>query len=275
MFNFQEWLHNRDKNFHNEVYDVPFDPAMTAGRGGNPVFSRYTGPDETPLPKWMADKGYTSTVTPAWYTPSFEVKEVTSDGSVVISYTDMLKRDLEDQIELKRGTGRNVARIGGEQLLQKNDPNDPRELGSMVSKNAVIFLHDKFGQLKGLLNFYLLRQGYEKAKVKAVPDILSYIDDNYGQVRNFKQYAERIINMSIKSICRDLGLIYDEKNYTVRKNTTGEKMARTERGPSRHQSGIRSHTPWGDKKYVSDYRVDRSNPGTMYSQPIGYIDRSS
>ena len=280
MCNFQEWLNNRDKNYYNEIYDVQFDPAKQAGQSsGNPVFTRYTRPGETKLPKWMADKGYTSTMTydtQIRNTKSFEVKENQGDKSVTISGNITLERDLEDQITGKQDFGRNVARIGGEQLLQKKDLNDRFENGKIVYKNAVIFLHDKFGQLKALLNFYLVRGGYEKAKIIAVSDALGYIDKifkEYGSVNNFRKYAETMITKSIKSVCRDLGLIYDEKTYTVTKNTTGEKMARTERGPSRHQSGVGTYTAQGDKKYASDYRVNKD--GYHQFKPIGFMDRSS
>jgi len=251
MYNFSEWLNNRDKNFYNEIYDVPFNPAMTAGRGGNPVFSRYTGPGETKLPKWMADKGYTSTNRPdnAIFIPAFKVTENEIDKSITISGTKSLQDDLDDQII----GGHNVARIGGEQLLQKKDPNDENEVGDIVYKNAVIFLHDNFGQLKALLSNYLIKNRYEKANLVVVPKVLNYIDSLSKYVPNFRQYAERIINMSIKSVCRDLGLIYDAENYAVTKNTTGKKMPRTERGPSRHESGISTYT---GGNIPSDYRTN-------------------
>ena len=65
----------------------------------------------------MADKGYTSTNRPdnAIFIPAFKVTENEIDKSITISGTKSLQDDLDDQII----GGHNVARIGGEQLLQK------------------------------------------------------------------------------------------------------------------------------------------------------------
>lgn len=267
---FSEWLENKQAKV-DEIYgSTIFDPAKQAGYdSGNPLFSRYTKPGETKLPGWMAAKGYTSTMQPdnALNIKSFEVEENQSDKSITISGTTQLERDLADQITGKPDFGRNVARIGGEQLMQKKDPNDRWEVGKEVYKNAVIFLHDKFGQLKALLDFYLVRKGYEKANLVVVPNTLRYIDKLFKQynasVPNFMNYAKTMIIKSIKSVCRDLGLFYDENTNTVTKNTTGAKMAKTAKGSPRHESGVRSYT--GGK-------IQSSHREKNYGSPIGFLD---